>query len=81
MDTNKIKELNKEYNKYSQSIVKLLDTSLKEGEVFIFKKTDKGSYGLILSRERESLRNIKKLKGETYISEILYIMESEPLFL
>lgn len=31
----KIEESNKEYNKYSQYIVKLLDASLKEWEVYI----------------------------------------------
>lgn len=78
---NKIEELNKEYNKYSQAIVKLLDSSLKEGEVYIFKKLSDGGYGLILSREREGLINVSREEGEMYIGKILDIIETKPLFL
>ena len=55
--------------------------SLKEGEVFVFKKLHEGGYGLILSREREALSNVRRLEGETYISRILDIMEADPLYL
>lgn len=78
---NKIEELNKEFEKYSKSIVKLLELSLKEGEVFIFKKLSDGGYGLILSREREGLSNVGRLEDVNYISKILDIMESEHLYL
>ena len=78
---NKTEDLNKEFEKYSKSIVKLLELSLKEGEVFVFKKLHEGGYGLVLSRERESLSNVRRLEGETYISRILDIMEADPLFL
>ena len=77
----KIEELNKEYNKYSQSIVKLLDISLKEGEVFVFTKLTNGSYGFILSREREGLLNIHREEGVTCINNILDILETKPLYL
>jgi hypothetical protein len=51
----KIKNLNEEYNKYSHAVVKLLNDSLKEGEIFLFKKLGDGSFGLILSEERNNL--------------------------
>ena len=53
----RIVELNKEYIKYNQAIVKLLHDSLNEGEYFVFKKNKDNSYGLIVSDERESLLN------------------------
>jgi hypothetical protein len=53
--SNKIEELNKEYNKHSQTIFKLLNDSLKEGETFLFRKLKDDSFGLILSEERNKL--------------------------
>ena len=54
----RIEELNKEYIKYNQAVVKLLNDSLTEGEYFIFKKDKNNSYGFIVSAERESLQNV-----------------------
>ena len=77
----KIEELNREYNKYSQDIVKLLDASLKEGEVYIFKKLSDGGYGLVLSRERERLLDVYREDGAVSVWDILNILETKPLFL
>lgn len=49
-----LEELNKEYNKYSQAIAKLLDSALKEGDTYLFRKNKYGSYGMVLSEEREN---------------------------
>lgn len=70
---NKIEELNKEYVKYSQSVVKLLSDSLKEGEYFLFTKSKGGGYGIVISREREEL--LGKLSHETKSSKLLDILE------
>lgn len=48
----KIEDLNKEYSKYSQAIVKLLSDSLNQGEFFLFRKLEEGGYGIVISRER-----------------------------
>ena len=67
----RIEELNKEYIKYNQAIVKLLNDSLNEGEYFIFKKNKDNSYGFIVSAERESLENVSY---ETQTKKILRVL-------
>lgn len=67
----RIEELNKEYIKYNQAIVKLLNDSLNEGEYFIFKKNKDNSYGFIVSAERESLENVSY---ETQTKKILSVL-------
>ncbi len=74
----KIKELNKEYNKYSQAIVKLLNDSLKDGEVFVFRKLKDGGYGVVLSEERNKLINTSEpTKNELLLNAINKALETK----
>lgn len=59
------------YNLYKNTVVKLLDDSLVEGEYFLFTKTKEGGFGIILSEERWRDVDSPKFK------KLLKILKSE----
>ena len=77
--TEQQKQINNQFYKYNNAIVKLLDEGLKDGEYFVFRKTDKGGYGFVLSKEREEMLSIQaKSKPLELIENIFNTYWAQP---